>query len=1264
MPRREKPLESGDDPLLQFAADLRRLRQGAGSPTYRTLAERAHYSVATLAAAASGQRLPSLSVTLAFVRVCDGDVGEWEKRWHEVAVQRRGEESSGRVEGDICPYMGLAAFEADDSEWFFGRERAVEDLTSRLERHRVVALFGASGSGKSSVLRAGVAPAVENVVVFTPGARPLEECAIAIARGIGSTPERLHADLMGGPRALYRALRQTSRRVTLIVDQFEEVFTLCREESERDLFLAQLLTAAGEEAESCRVLLGVRADFYAHCTRYPDLVEALRDSQVMLGPMTAEELGQAITKPAVRAGCTVEGGLLAALVADTVGQPGVLPLLSHALRETWLRRRGMTLPLDGFRAAGGIDGALARTAEDFYSGLPPGRRELVRDLFLRMIAPGEGTEDTKRRIEPGELDADPDTREVLELLVTARLLTLGDGSVEIAHEAIIRSWPRLHDWLSTHRDGLRVHRQLTDATAVWEVLGRDAGSLYRGTRLALARDWALTAPSALSQRERVFLDASIAAEEKEHASAQRRTRLLWQLVTLLTVLVLVATSTTVFAIRAGRIVTEQRNESLSREVAAQASALRELNPALSLQLSLAAYRLAPTVEARGQLLSTFAAPYSTRLSGRAPSIANNPYGRTGVLAPDGGGLATAEGDFTVRLWDTSRPHRPRERATLTGHTALVCGIAFTRDGRTLATASRDKSVRLWDTTLFDRPRLLTVLRAHTGETCGVSFSPDGRTLATAGGDGAVRLWSVGASLHPARPTVIRHGAPAYAVVFSPDGRTLATAGEDRTVRLWDLADMRRPREQARLTGHTGSVWSAAFSPDGRALATASSDGTVRLWAANGSRRHRPVTLVGHLRTVYAVAFSPDGRTLATAGEDQTVRLWDLADMRRPREQARLTGHIMMVISLSFSPDKRTLATTSQDHAVRLWDLPVPALTEHTDFVFAVAFSPDGRTLATTSQDRTARLWDVSDPRRRRALAVLTGHTSPVYGVAFSPDGRTLATTSEDRTARLWDVSRPGRPQFLAAPIGHRRNPEGVAFSPNSRVLATVSPDRTIRLWNITDRRKPKSLVTLTGHTDHIRSVAFSPDGRTLATAGDDRTARLWDITHPERPREHATLTSHKGGIRSTVFSPDGRTLATASQDHTIRLWNINDPTRPRVRATLSGHTSVVYDVAFSPDGRTLATAGDDRTARLWDITHPERPRGHATLTSHTDRLHHVAFSPDGHTIATTSRDGTTRLWETDVHRVTARICATAYPTITRQEWNKHFPGISYRPPCR
>ncbi|MFC5144818.1 XRE family transcriptional regulator [Streptomyces aureoversilis] len=956
MPRGERPLDAGDSPLLRFAAELRRLRQKAGNPTYRALSERAHYSIATLSSAAGGRVLPTLAVTLAYVRACDGDTQEWERIWHTVAAELAAELAAaappagegGTVQGEERPpYAGLAPFEADDADWFFGRERLVDELTARLAVRRFVAVFGASGSGKSSVLRAGLLPRLRagqtthTAVLFTPGSRPLHECASRLAELTGTPSGELAGAFAAEPLGLHHAVNRALARqpegrdigdiggtggtgdirdIVLVVDQFEEIFTQCARPEERAAFISALLSGTAAPDSRCRVVIGVRADFYAHCLHHRDLCDALGGAQLSVGPMSAGELRSAILRPATRARLSVEGALLAALMTDVTGRAGTLPLLSHALLETWRRRRGNTLTLGAFQAAGGIEGALAQTAEEVYASFDVPQQAAARQIFLRLTALGDGTEDTKRRLvreELGSLDHDPaDVATVLERAARARLVTLDRDRAEITHEALIRCWPRLRGWLTEDRDHLRLHRRLTEAAQQWQALGEDPGALYRGVRLSTARDLAAphgSSPIELTSQERAFLDASLAAEAAETARARRASTRLRRLAVLLAALLLVAVAEAVYAVRAEDAMARQRNTALSREVADEAVALRHSRPALAAQLALAAYRLVPTEQARDGLLSTM----TTSLTGHTQWLSSV------ALAPDARTLATGSFDRTVRLWELRDDRRPQALATVTGHTDTVTSVAFSPAGRLLATAGRDRAVRLWDVTDRRRPALIRTLTGH-------------------------------------RDTV-------FSVVFSPDGRTLATGSYDHTVRLWDITDP--------TAGETG-----------------------------------PTTLTDHTLNVKPVAFSPDGRTLASAGDDRTVRLWDVRDVRRPVRLSVLTGHEDFVDTVAFSPDGRTLASGSDDRTVRLWDVSAPrrpavlsVLTGHADVVTSLSFSPDSRTLASASDDRTARLWDVTDPHHAGHRATFTGHVGAVNAVLVLPQGRGIVTASADHTAQIWQT---------------------------------------------------------------------------------------------------------------------------------------------------------------------------------------------------------------------------------------------------------------------
>ncbi|WP_306935033.1 nSTAND1 domain-containing NTPase [Streptomyces phaeochromogenes] len=475
--RREVPVDPSAGPVQRFALELRKLRTEAGGIIYRALAEEVGYGVTTLSQAAAGEQLPTLPVVLAYVRACGGEVTWWEARWRQAVEESAG---AGAEEGDAgaeSPYRGLTRFETGDSGRFFGREQLTADLVDLLRRQRFAAVFGPSGSGKSSLLRAGLIPFLQHSQ--EDGLRP---AAIRILTP-GEHPAHTHAHL------LTPATSDSGVDTFVVVDQFEEVFTLCHDADERARFIDQLLTARRPESR-LRVLLAVRGDFYGRCAEHRHLADALRDANVLAGGMSPAELRDAVVKPAKAAGLTVERALTARLVKEVADAPGGLPLLSHVLLETWRRRRSKTLTLAGYEAAGCLDGAIAKTAEEVYGRFTEDQAVTARRVLLRLIAPGDGTPDTRRPAQRAELDTTgrPDTAPVLEALVRARLLTLDGDMVELAHEALITGWPRLHGWIQDNRERLRAHRKLSEAAHAWQELGREAGALYRGSRLVTAQE--------------------------------------------------------------------------------------------------------------------------------------------------------------------------------------------------------------------------------------------------------------------------------------------------------------------------------------------------------------------------------------------------------------------------------------------------------------------------------------------------------------------------------------------------------------------------------------------------------------------------------------------------------------------------------------------------------------------------------------------------------------------------------------------------------
>ncbi|MGW1785547.1 nSTAND1 domain-containing NTPase [Streptomyces sp. NPDC002143] len=539
MGRPERPVDPAAGPVQRLAHELRLLRGEAGGPSYREMAQRAQFSVSALSRAAAGERLPSLAVVLAYVRACGADPTEWEVRWRAAQQEAAVEEQAAREDGEEQPpYQGLVRFDVGDHGLFFGRDRLVGELSELVREYRFAVVFGPSGSGKSSLLRAGLVPLIQRTIQ--------EEGCAAVLRVLtpGDTPAATHGRLI--------APEEGDPDSWVVVDQFEEVFTLCRDQAERARFL-DLLLAARKPNSRLRVVIAVRADFYGRCMGIRELADALRDAQLHVGPMSPTELWEAIVKPATAAGLVVERELTARVIKEVIDQPGGLPLLSHALLETWRRRRGRILTMAAYETAGGVHSAIAATAEQVYRQLSLAQTRTARQVLLRLIVPGDGAPDTQRPVKHAELQAwvDPAVPVIVERLVRGRLLTVDDNGVELAHEALINNWPRLYGWIEEDRERLRHHRRLTEAARIWAELGHDPDALYRGSRLAHAEElfpgdrrahghenwpehWGhgdLTAP------ERAFLDAAVTARDEERKAATRVRRRIRRLVIALAVLI-------------------------------------------------------------------------------------------------------------------------------------------------------------------------------------------------------------------------------------------------------------------------------------------------------------------------------------------------------------------------------------------------------------------------------------------------------------------------------------------------------------------------------------------------------------------------------------------------------------------------------------------------------------------------------------------------------------------------------------------------------
>lgn len=1171
---------------MAFAADLRELRVRAGSPGYRELAVRAGYSAAALANAAGGRRLPSLAVTLAFVRACDGNSGEWEQRWRRVAAECSGT-TAEPVEGDrATPYPGLAPYGVDDADRFFGRRCMTARLVDLLDRHRFVAVFGVSGSGKSSLLQAGLVPALRNgdgrsVVVVTPGAGPVA--------------------------ALDEVLERAS---VLVVDQFEELFTLCADERERDRFVEALVARAARPG--CATVIGVRADFYARCIELPGLTSLLAGASVPVDPLTEDDVREVITKPAHQAGVTVERALVTKILAEVAGQPGALPLVSHALMETWRQRRSDTLTVTGYEAAGGVASAVAQTAEAVYQRFTPDRADTAREVLVRLVVLGEGgMSDTRRRVTRDELDF-PGVDVVLRELAAARLVVLGQDTVEIAHEALIDAWPRLHGWLHQDRETLRLHRQLTHDSGIWDTHDCDPDLLYRGVRLAA---WDGRAMAGLNERERAFLAESRQRAARETRLRRRRLRLV---VTGLAMGLVVTTVLALVAVAQADRARDERDRALARQLVANARDQLRIDQELAVLLAREAYDIKPIGEAAAVLRQAVA---DSRIRAVRSSGQTQVFGV--AYSPDGQRLASSGADGTIRVWSLDGPNSFDEQPqVLHGHIGQVWTPVFSRDGRWLAAGGDDETVTVWDLTSGAAP---VVLQGHGGDVSAVAISPSGERVAAACADGVVRLWD---RTDPQRPVLLPlGGGAALAVAFSADGTRLAAGGVDRQVSVWRGDGAGPP---VVLRGHEGEIEQITFSPDGQRLASGSYDTTARIWQTSGEGE--PLVLRANDGTVETVAFSPDGRRIASghSGSD-TIRVWNTiaGELPNPLE---LHGHDGPVWSVQFSPDGRRLASGSGDGTIRLWSPAYPGNPQmmygHDGGAWSVAVNRDGRTVASGGLDGTVRLWRA--PYRRDPL-VLRGHEGSVRLVAVSADGRWVASAGKDRTVRIWDAAEGKSVTVLQ----HDEPVRTVAFSPDGQRVASGSRDGTVMIWPTNGRGAP---TKLRGHHSEVWSVSFSPDGQRLASTGQDSAVRIQRIDGDGTPH---VFRGGPGLVWCVTFTPDRRHLVTCGDDGSIRIWRGDGQGDPRV---LRGHRGPVWSIAFSPDGRQMATAGADGTLR---IRHLPDGAELVVLPGHGASVEQVAFRTDSAGLFTAHGDGTIRRIQCEVCGSVVDVRAMANSRVTR-----------------
>jgi WD40 repeat protein/DNA-binding SARP family transcriptional activator len=1192
----------------------------------------------------------------------------------------------------VCPFKGLAFFDRADAEFFCGRERLVADLLARLVESPLAGILGSSGVGKSSLLRAGVLPALSagslpgsdrwRQVLLRPGTHPDAELSRALASG---APGRALGRLAPG------------ERLVIAVDQLEELFTLCEQEDERAAFAGRLAAAAGDRERRVLVVVSLRADFYGRLAAYPPLAALVSASHVLVGPMDRGELARAIEQPAARAGLEAERPLVEALVSDVAGEPGGLPLLSTTLLELWRARDGAVLRYGSYRASGGVRGAVARLAEDAYTQLGEGERPVARGLLLRLASGEDGTL-ARRRVPLGELERITGARPVLAALTDARLLTVSDGEVELSHEALLREWPRYRAWLEEDRIGRRVHAHLTAAASDWDEQGRDVADVYRGARLAAALEWRAGHEQELNQAERAFLDASRTAAGR----AQRRLQMVLAAVA---ALLLVAVTGGVVALINQQSASNYARVALARQLGARAVNEPRLDRAMLLARE--AVNLDRSPQTEGTLLATlqrdpavigtFALPVEL-----ASQLAFSPDGRTLAVSHS----LTNRYGFTDESLGEIRFYDPRTRALQRAPVPHFGGAGppvYSSDGRLLAypTDHLLPSIAVRDAHTLAPLATLTLPSFQSAQMtpdiahASILIAPDGRTaycayrvydLAHSFANAPVGTYLARWSLPSGRlllPTTRIDPGAVLAVRLTDAGAHLLVV-DAHSVSTFDASPVRR-LSSAAITPTQASPSAAAISPDGSTIAVGSPTGQVSF--VDPSTGHTRPATGARSSAVTGLTFSRDGREVASTGTDNKVIIWH-PQTARPAEV--LAAPAEQVQYVAFSPDGTTLYTSSVGGVLLEWDLagdrsfgrrfplgrgspccrtllpPGPPL----------AVSPDGSTFAVRLGTSTVGLFSTHTLHQRASFTIGPKGTM-VTALAWSPTRPVLAVAGYSGHVQEWRVD--GTPRPVRSLTGLSGAPEAIqalTFSPDGQFLAasdsSISNDAAsqtgtlpqhgnhvawLAIWRESNGRLVVGQTLLGAGRSPYGALAFSRHGRLLAASRPDGSVQILDPSTGQFRQTILPLGADE--TVSLAFAPNG-TLATGTGGGIIQLWN------PASGDQIAGPVAVaagpVTSIAFDPTGQRFATTGgQDGTVKLWSSS--TLAQEGTALTTEQGAVASAAFEPGGKALLVVDGHGNGFTWPTSLPAWEQRACTVAGRNLTRAEWTRYLPGQSYTQVC-
>ncbi|MDT9200621.1 effector-associated domain EAD1-containing protein [Limnospira fusiformis KN01] len=1076
-----------------------------------------------------------------------------------------------------CPYKGLFAFTKDDANFFFGREEFTRTLVNAVQNQPFLAIIGNSGMGKSSVVFAGLIPKLENLgnwdfIIFRPSNNPISQIAESLLNHLKATTnearrikqkEKYVAKFRTKELTLQEFLddeiteANTKNRLLIIIDQFEEIYTLSPED-QREIFIEQLLEVinnqSNKEIADIVIVITLRVDFLGFALDYQPLAEILQNfkPETLIG-MSQEELKSAIEKPAEAVGLKIENGLTNIILNDVISNPGELPLLEFALAELWKKRYNNQLTIATYEEIGGVKEALAKYAESIYQQLDEDEQQRVKHIFTQLVRFGEQTENTRRLATDSQIGAK--NWDLVTDLAHDRLVITGydetqkQRTVEVVHEVLIRGWKRLQEWMEEDQTFRKWQDRLRFEIKTWEETNRNNSVLLRGALLVEAEDWLKIKSECITdQTEIEFINASRQYQEQEDIAniqnllelSEKELQLKQQLCSLF------------YAVKAGvklgniKYPSEELKRTVIERLDQGSYGISEQNQFIGHTNEI----INVAFNQDSSIIVSASDDHTIKLWNLKGKLLNTLHGHTGrvwgvSISPNSQIIASGSVDAKIRLWNMIEDGQCLELENASG----VYGVSFSPDGQIIASCSADNTVKLWS---IDG-QLLNTLEGHTERVYRVSFSPNSQMIASCSADNTIKLWSIDGQL---LNTLEGHTDRVYGVSFSPDGQMIVSGSVDKTARLWSIDGQLLNT----LEGHTERIYAVTISSNGQMIASASVDKTVKLWSIDGRLLR---TCEGHIGQVWGVSFSSDNQMIASASADRSIRLWNLSE----KDLKILEGHSGRVYTVSISPDGQIIASGSFDGTINLWNIDgklLNTLKGHSDRVYEVYFSPDSQMIASCSVDKTVKLWG----RDGKLLRTLKGHIDRINGVCFSPNGQMIASASDDRTVKLWD----GDGNLLKTIEGHTNRIRAVSFSPDSQMIASASVDKTIKLWGVDGQL----LNTLKGHIDRINGVSFSPNGQMIASASDDNTIKLWNIDG----KLLKTIEGHTERVYKVSFSPDGQMIVSGSFDGTIKLWSIDG----KILRTIKRHTDRVYGVSFSPDGQMIASASADKTVRLWHIT--------------------------------------------------------------------------------